>query len=91
MNTSLVKSAPQGCFAEVSALKHGWQDQIELLISQKEPIAFDMYPQPGIPPSVISKLDQEGYSDLVLHHDQWQHFLVPSQTGRSPHAARDVV
>ena len=90
MNRSLVKSVPPGDFPEVSALKKGWQKEMELLISQKRPFKFDMYPLPGIPPEVSSQLDQQGYNDLVLKNDQWQHFLVSHPEwpgGRPPQAA----
>lgn len=78
MNTSLVKSVPPGDFAEVSVLRNGWLNEIELLVSQKRPIKFDMYPLPGIPLAVKNNLDRQGYNDLVLNFDQWQHFLVPN-------------
>jgi len=77
MNTSLVKAVPPGDFAEISALKPGWQNEIELLVSQKRWIKYDMYPLPGIPSEVQSQLAGQGYHDLVLANDQWQHFLVP--------------
>ena len=77
MNTSLVKTAPQGEFAEVSVLMNGWQNKFEALVSQKRPIKYDMYPLFGIPPEMRVRLAQQGYRDLVLEKDQWQHFLVP--------------
>jgi hypothetical protein len=78
MNISLVKAAPPGEFAEVSVLMNGWQTKFEALVSQNRPIRYDMYPMPGIPPELCQRLDQQGYSDLVLEKDRWQHFLVPS-------------
>ena len=78
MTTSLVKSVPQGGFAAVSVLRNGWQNEIELLVSQKRLINFDMYPLPSIPIEVSNQLDRQGYRDLVLESDQWQHFLVPN-------------
>jgi hypothetical protein len=44
MNTSLVKSAPAGDFAEVSALVNGWQSKLHLLVSQRQPIKYDYCP-----------------------------------------------
>jgi hypothetical protein len=80
MNVSLVKSAPTGDFAEVSALVSGWQSKLYLLVSQKQPIKYDFYPLPNIPPEIQQYLDQEGYADFILESDQWQHFLVPNST-----------
>jgi hypothetical protein len=78
MNASLVKSAPQGDFMEISVLMKGWETQLETFISQKLPIKYDMYPLPGIPQEIRSRLNQQGYSDLILENDRWQHFLVPN-------------
>ena len=77
MKTSLVKFVPQGDFEEVSALFKGWETKFQLLVSQKRPIKYDMYPMPGIPPEFKIRLQAQGYEDLVLESDQWQHFLVP--------------
>ena len=77
MNTSLVKSAPPGDFAEVSVLVRGWETRFEMLVSQNRPILFDMYPRPGIPPEILNRLHQHGYADLVPENDRWQHFLIP--------------
>ena len=77
MNTSLVKSAPQGEFAEVSVLVDGWKIKFQTLVSQNRPIKYDMYPQPNIPDEFKNRLAQQGYNDLVLENDRWQHFLVP--------------
>jgi hypothetical protein len=77
MNTSLVKSAPLGDFVEVSALFSGWETKFQTLVSQRKPIKYDMYPKPGIPLELMSRLHQQGYQDLVLENDRWQHFLVP--------------
>ena len=77
MNTSLVKTAPQGDFAEVSVLFSGWETKFQLLVSQKRPIKLDIYPQPGILSKVSDRLRQQGYRDLILEKDRWQHFLVP--------------
>jgi len=77
MNTSLVKSAPPGDFAEISVLMHGWEIRMHTLVSQNRPIKFDMYPQPGIPSEIQGRLRQQGYSDLIPENDRWQHFLVP--------------
>jgi hypothetical protein len=78
MNTSLVKSAPQGDFAEVSTLIRGWEDRLQTLVGQKRPIKYDLYPLPGIPREIESRLKQQGYHDLVLENDRWQHFLIPN-------------
>jgi len=77
MNTSLVKSAPQGDFVEVSVLMKGWETKFHTLVSQKRPIKYDMYPMPAIPPDFQHRLSQQGYQDLILENDRWQHFLVP--------------
>jgi hypothetical protein len=77
MNTSLVKTAPQGDFAEISVLMQGWEIKFQMLVSQKQPVKFDMYPRPNIPPEINERLNQQGYHDLVLENDRWQHFLVP--------------
>lgn len=78
MNTSLVKSAPQGDFVEVSVLMKDWQTKFQTLVSQKRPIKYDMYPLPGIPLEFMNRLCQQGYRDLILENDRWQHFLVPN-------------
>ena len=77
MNMSLVKSVPQGDFAEVSTLMSGWEARFQSLMSQSRPIKYDMYPLLGIPPGICSNLAQRGYKDFVLESDRWQHFLVP--------------
>lgn len=69
MNTSLVKSVPQGDFAEVSALMKGWENKFQSLVSQKQPIKYDMYPLPNIPRELKTWLEQQGYYDLVLEND----------------------
>jgi hypothetical protein len=78
MNTSLVKSVPQGDFAEISALMRGWESQVETLVSQRKPIKYDMYPMLHIPQDMLNHLRQAGYHDLVLESDRWQHFLMPN-------------
>jgi hypothetical protein len=78
MNVSLVKSAPTGDFAVVSALMTGWQSKLHRLASQKQPINYDFYPLPGIPSEVRQHLEEEGYTDLVLENDRWQHYLIPA-------------
>jgi hypothetical protein len=78
MNTSLVKSVPQGDFVEVSVLMKDWETKFQMLVSQKRPIKYDMYPMPSIPQEFENRLAQQGYRDLVLESDQWQHFLVPN-------------
>jgi hypothetical protein len=78
MNTSLVKLVPQGDFVEVSVLMKGWEIKFQTLVSQKRSIKYDMYPLPGIPFEIKDRLDQQGYQDLVLDNDRWQHFLVPN-------------
>jgi len=73
-----VKSVPQGDFADVSVLMKGWETKFQLLVSQKRPIKYDMYPLPRIPEELKRSLDQQGYFDLILENDRWQHFLVPN-------------
>lgn len=77
MNISLVKSAPQGDFVEISALMKDWEAKFQASLSQKKPIKYDMYPMPGIPKEFTGRLSQQGYQDLVLEYDRWQHFLIP--------------
>jgi len=77
MNTCLVKLVPKGDFAEVSALTHGWQTKLQLLLQQKQPIRYDFYPLSSFPQEVKDDLELLGYHDLVLEQDQWKHFLVP--------------
>ena len=77
MNTSLVKSAPQGDFVEVSVLMRDWETKFQALVNEKRPIKYDMYPMPGIPPEFRNRLSQQGYQDLILENDRWQHFLIP--------------
>ena len=36
-----------------------------------------MYPRPNIPQEIQTRLEQQGYCDLILENDRWQHFLVP--------------
>jgi hypothetical protein len=78
MNTFMVKSVPQGDFADVSVLMKGWQTRFQMLVSQKQPIKYDYYPLPEMPQDVKNNLDQQGYTDLILEFDRWQHFLVPN-------------
>jgi len=37
-----------------------------------------MYPRPNIPPEIHDRLKQQGYKDLILENDRWQHFLIPN-------------
>ena len=78
MNTSLVKSAPQGDFVEISVLMRDWQIKFQMSVSQRRPIKYDMYPMPDIPQEFKNRLNQQGYQDLILENDRWQHFLVPN-------------
>lgn len=78
MNSSLVKAAPQGDFAEVSVLFAGWETKFQTLISQRRPIKLDTYPKPDLLSKIGERLSQQGYKDLVLEKDRWQHFLVPN-------------
>jgi hypothetical protein len=77
MNTSLVKTKPQGDYVAVSVLVTGWQEQFGNLIREKRPICYDMYPFQTIPPEFQTRLRDEGYSDLVPENDRWEHYLVP--------------
>lgn len=78
MNSSLVKAAPQGDFAEISVLITGWETKFQTLVNQRRPIKFDIYPRPDILSRVNDSLNQQGYKDLILEKDRWQHFLVPN-------------
>lgn len=84
MNTSLVKDAPPGDFAEISVLMKGWETRLQTLVSHRRPIKYDMYPLPDIPQEFKSWLQCQGYSDLILENDRWQHFLVPDPEGVRP-------
>lgn len=77
MNASLVKAEPQGDFTEVSILTSGWKSRFQALVSQNRPIKCDVYPLPNVPDEIRRALDEEGYVDLIVVSDQWQHFLVP--------------
>lgn len=77
MNAFLVKAEPQGNFTELSILMNDWKFQFQTLVSQKRPIKCDIYPLPNVPDEIRHALDEEGYSDLILANDRWQHFLVP--------------
>jgi len=85
MKTSLVKSVPAGDFAEISVLIRGWETRVHTLISQNQPIKFDMYPQPAIPLEIQNRLIQQGYYDLVPENDRWQHFLIPEPPASRQH------
>ncbi len=80
MNTSFVKSVPQGNFEEVSVLMRDWQMKFEALLSAGRPIKIDVYPSPNALSSVSQRLDQRGYRDLVIENDRWQHFLLPERS-----------
>jgi hypothetical protein len=67
-----------GDFAEVSALMKGWETKFQTLVSQRRLIKCDMYPLPNIPKEFKNSLVEQGYDDLVLEKDRWQHFLVPN-------------
>jgi hypothetical protein len=78
MNSALVKSVPGGEFADVSVLMNNWQTKLEALVSQNRPIRYDHYPLTGIPSEIQHQLDQQGYFEMVLENDRWQHFFVPN-------------
>jgi hypothetical protein len=78
MNSSLVKLVPQGDFVEISALVKSWEVKLQTLASEKKPIKLDVYPMSKVPSEIISILNQQGYQDLILENDRWQHFLVPT-------------
>jgi hypothetical protein len=78
MKTSFVKTVPHGDFVAVSALTSDWQTQLQILVSNRQPINYDFYPLPNIPLEVMRNLEQAGYHDLVLENDQWQHYFVPN-------------
>jgi hypothetical protein len=80
MNTSLVKSAPQGEFVKVSPLIENWEIKLKTLVSQRKPVKFDMFPETKIPSEIIHVLVLLGYQVLTLEYDRWQHFLVPNST-----------
>ena len=79
MNTNLVKSAPQGDFVEISVLRKDWEIKFLNLVAQKRGIKYDMYPLPEIPEEFRNVLSHQGYRDLILESDKWQHFLVPNR------------
>ena len=68
----------QGEFAEVSVLMQGWEIKFQLLVNQKQPVKFDMYRRPAIPPEIHERLTGHGYQDLILEKDRCQHFLIPT-------------
>jgi len=77
MKTIFVKSVPVGDFAEVSVFMDDWETRFQTLIGQKQSIKFDMYPKSGIPDRINECLGRQGYHDLVIDNDRWQHYLVP--------------
>jgi hypothetical protein len=79
MNSLLVKSVPQGDFAEVSVLKKDWEFEFLNLVGQKRAIRYDMYPLTEFPHEIRSVLSHQGYRDLILERDKWQHFLIPNR------------
>ena len=68
---------PQGDFVEISAFVNSWEMKLRMLVSQKRPIKFDMYPKLAIPSEIKNLLSQTSYQDLILENDRWQHFFVP--------------
>jgi hypothetical protein len=78
MNRSLVKLVPQGNFEEVSVLFKGWETKFQTLVSQQQPFKYDMYPLLDMPQEFQNRLTQQGYKDLILENDRWQHFLIPN-------------
>jgi len=77
MNTTLVKSPPPGDFAYISALKTGWHAQLQLLISQKQPVTYDFFPLRQFPADVLEQAGKNGFQHLVIENDRWQHFFIP--------------
>ena len=88
INDALVKSPPPGAFTYVSALRTGWQDELQLLIRQKHPVNFDHFPLCQFPEPVHNKLKEQNYQHLILANDRWQHFFIPP-AGEFKHAAPD--
>jgi hypothetical protein len=80
MNSSLVKSVPQGDFVEISALVKSWEMKLRTLASEKKRIKFDVYPMSKVPSEIDILLKQQGYRDMILDNDRWQHFLVPNSS-----------
>lgn len=72
-----MKSVPGGDFAEISVLMENWETRFQTLIGQKQAIMFDMYPKSGFPDQIKEYLCRQGYHDLVINNDRWQHYLVP--------------
>jgi hypothetical protein len=77
MDTSVIKSAPQGDFVEISVLMKDWDIKFLSSVGQKRAIKYDMYPMPDIPDFLKNALKYHGYQDLILENDRWQHFFVP--------------
>jgi len=73
-----VKSVPQGDFVEISALMDSWKIKFQTLVTQNQPIKFDMFPTRDIPIEIRNMLSQKAYHDFILANDHWQHFLVPN-------------
>jgi hypothetical protein len=80
MNSSLVKLVPEGDFVEISALMKSWHIEFTALVNRKQPIKFDMYPMSNIPSDIKIILNRQGYQDLILENDQWQHFLISNSS-----------
>ncbi len=39
---------------------------------------------PQVPEKITTLLRQQGYQDLILENDRWQHFLVPDTNSGLP-------
>jgi hypothetical protein len=78
MQTSFVKTVPQGDFVEISVLMNDWQDRLQSLLTGRHPIKMDIYPFPEELIEFHKQLDQHSYRDLAPKHDPWQQFLIPT-------------
>jgi len=86
MLSALVKLPPPGEFAYVSALNTSWHEQLQTFIGQKRPVTYDHYPLRQFPEHVLEQARQQGYEHLILEHDRWQHFFIPSTATACPKA-----
>jgi FtsZ-binding cell division protein ZapB len=77
MNTSIVKTPPEGIFEEVSIEVEGWQDRFKELIGKRQKIQFNVYTMPNLSMEIQTALDRQRYVDLIFESDKDQHFLVP--------------
>jgi len=64
-------------YQEISANSPDWKERFLNLIRQKKQIKYGRYTLQEIPKEIEIELIENGYKDVVVKGDIWQHFLVP--------------